>query len=272
MKPAGKLAVVTGASSGIGAASARELSAAGARVVLMSRTTEALERVAGQIAQAGGEAHVVVVDVSDHTAVERAARETVAKLGVPDVIVHCAGSGRLLFIDETSPEELVSMTNVPYHGTFFVTKAFLPGMLERDSGTIVVVNPPAFAVWPGSLGYWGARFAMRGFTESLRADLRGTGLRVTAVCPGNVESGYDAHNGYSDSRLPKLTALSPQQSSEAVGRVVVRAIERDRRDVYTPLPIRLMTFQSQHFPRLTSWLLAKTGARRSEIGRVDNAR
>ena len=262
----GKLVLVTGASSGIGAATARAMAHDGARVVLLSRTRAALERVAGEIAAAGGEAHVVPVDVGDAAAVARAARHVTAELGVPDVLVHSAGSGRYLFIDETSADELVQMTQVPYHAAFFVTKAFLPGMLRRAGGAVVVVNAPTVVVWQAAMGYFGARYALRAFVECLRADLRGTGITVTSVNPGNVETEYSARNDASDERLPSLVNISPQQTPEDVAGVLVKAVRRGRgRDVYTPVGVKLMVALARCFPRTASRLFTRSGASRDGI-------
>ncbi|MDQ3571538.1 MAG: SDR family oxidoreductase [Actinomycetota bacterium] len=262
----GKLALVTGASSGIGAATATALARQGARLVLVSRTREALEKVAGEIEGAGGEAYVVALDVGDSAAVMQAAEHVTSEIGVPDVIVHSAGGGRYLFVDETSPEELVQMTQVPYHAAFFVTKAFLPAMLARASGAIVVLNTPTVVVWQAAMGYFGARYALRAFVECLRADLRGTGITVTSVNPGNVATEYSERNDDSDRRLPRLANLSPQQSAADVADVVVKAVRRGRgRDVYTPLGVKLMVALARHFPRAMGQLIVATGASRDVI-------
>jgi len=262
----GKLVLVTGASSGLGAATARAMTRAGARVVLLSRTREALERVADEIEGAGGEAHVVPVDVGDAAAVAQAAERVSADLGVPDVIVHSAGSGRYLFIDETSPEELVQMTQVPYHAAFFVTKEFLAGMLARGSGAIVVLNVPTVVVWQAAMGYFGARYALRAFVECLRADLRGTGIAVMSVNSGNVETEYSARNDDSDRRIPRLADASPQQSADDFAAAVVKTVRRGRgRDVNTPVGVKLMASLGRHFPRAIGRLIVRSGASRDEI-------
>ena len=259
----GRLAVVTGASSGIGAATARALGREGARVVLMARGADALEREAQAVRDAGGEAHPLCVDVGDHEAVAAAAERVLEGLGVPDVIVNNAGAGRFLFIDETDAEELVQMTAVPYFAAFFVTRAFIEPMLARGTGTILMVNTPASVIpWPGALGYASARFALRGFTQALRQDLRGTGLQVSSVTPGKVTSSYFERNPGAEDRIPSVERLVPALSPEQVADHIVRALRRDAKDVYVPFALRATMLFARLAPGALMWANARTGARR----------
>src|SRR5690349_21183337 len=105
MKIAGRTIVITGASSGIGAALARAAAAAGGRVALLARTAAALEQVAGQIHAAGGVAMIYPVDLTDAGAVERVAQSLLADIGAPDILISNAGAGRWLFVEETTPDE-----------------------------------------------------------------------------------------------------------------------------------------------------------------------
>ena len=162
MKVTGTLALVTGASSGIGAATARELAREGARVLLLARTREALDRVAREITDAEGSAKVQSVDLADAPAVQQAASAIQAESGTPDILVNGAGAGRPLFTEETSPAEAAQMIAVPYLGAFNLTRAFLPDMIRRRRGHIVNVSSvAAFFAVPGMTGYTAARWAMR---------------------------------------------------------------------------------------------------------------
>lgn len=268
MELGGKLVVVTGASSGIGAATAEALGAAGARVVLMARTQAALESVADRVRHNGGEPHVLPVDVGDSAATSAAAERVLAEVGVPDVIVNNAGAGRFLFIDETAPDEFEQMARVPFFAAFFVTKAFLPAMLERGSGQIVNINTPAsLFAWPGALGYTAARFALRGFTEALRADLRGSGLRVSSVTPAKVSTPYFERNPGAEARIPSISKLTPTITADQTAKAIVRTIRRESGDVYVPFALKLNVIQARLMPGFTSWLLARTGADRSAIAK-----
>ena len=259
MDLAGKTVLITGASTGIGAATARAMDAAGARVALVARSEDKLRDLAAGL----GEGHVYPADVSDAEAVKAMADRVRDDLGVPDVIVNNAGAGRWLFIEETEPEEWVRMNQVPYFAAFFVTRAFIEGMLARGSGRIVNVNTPVSALaWPGAVGYGSARWGVRGFTATLRADLRGTGVGVTEVVPAKVSSDYFENNPGAEERIPKAAKVMKTLTPEECGQMIVRAVERDRREVVFPWLLRLFYLQARLAPRLTEWILWRTGARR----------
>jgi len=263
VKLQGKTVLITGASAGIGAATAATMAAKGAHVLLVARTESALQAVATQIAKAGGKASTYAVDVSDAQAVGRLAEAVTKDVGTPDVIINNAGSGRFLFIDETSPAEAVAQMAVPYFAAFFVTRAFLDGMLARRSGQIVNVNTPASRLpWPGACGYSAARWALRGFTEALRADLAGTGINITEIIPAKVSSEYFERNPGSEARIPRISKLIPTLTPEKVARALTRGVEREARVVNIPATYRVIAGQSRLLPRLNAWLLVKTGAPR----------
>ncbi|MFI5181281.1 MAG: SDR family NAD(P)-dependent oxidoreductase [Thermoanaerobaculia bacterium] len=262
MELKGRLAVVTGASRGIGAATARLLAREGARVVLVARSREVLEAVAAGIRAAGGEAHVVVADLGVPGAESLLEQEVVGVLGAPDLLVNNAGAGRWLFTEETSPEEAVGMMAAPYFAAFFATRAFLPKMLERGSGLIVNVNSPvALMPWPGATGYAGARWALRGLTEALRQDVAGTGVGVMHFVPGKTSSTYFEHNPGSEERIPHVAKVIPTLTPEEAAAALVGGVQRGAREVVVPFMLRLFWIFERPFPGLTRWLLRATGVK-----------
>jgi short-subunit dehydrogenase len=263
MQVAGKTVVITGASSGIGAALARAAAAAGAHVLLLARTQPALEQLAAAIRAAGGSATPYPVDLTDAGAVERVAWALLAECGAPDILISNAGAGRWLFVEETSAEEAVAMMAMPYFAAFYLTRALLPAMLKRGSGHIIYVNSPASLVaWPGATGYTAARWALRGLAEALRADLYGTRLRVTTVIPGKVSSSYFDNNPGVEERAPGLARLLPTLTPERAASMILRGIERDQRQIIIPGPLRMLTRLNAVAPGLVRWLTTVTGARR----------
>ncbi len=256
-----QLVVVSGASSGIGAATARAAAARGARVALLARTAAALDAVVDDVQAAGGQARAWPVDLSDPAAVAATLERLLAEQGAPEVVVHSAGAGRWLFTEETPPAEAVEMLGAPYLAAFFLTQACLPAMLARRRGRFVVVNSPAARiVWPGATGYTAARWALQGFTNALRQDLHGTGLGVTSVVCGEVRTAYFTHNPGTLERAPWVARrLIPALEPEAVAAALVRAVEQDRREVVLPFMLRVFFALHALAPRLVEGLALWSG-------------
>ena len=263
MKISGEIAVVTGASSGIGAATARALAAKGAHVVLMARRAQALHELASQIRMLGHKASPYPIDLSQPAAVAQAALRIKSEVGAPTIVVNNAGMGVWRFIEETTPEQAVAMMALPYFAAFNVTRAFVPDMLLARRGHIVCVNSPASRfTWPGACAYTAARFALKGFTEALRSDLYGTGVRVTHFVAGHTSSDYWKQNPGSEERLPKIARLSPTITPEYAAAALVRGIERNSREVVVPYMTTLLCWQHALFPWAVEWMLRATGYRR----------
>lgn len=260
MKIKDRIAIVTGASAGIGAATAKALARRGARVALIARGVTALESLASEIRAHGGEAGVFAADLSHAAAAHGAVERVVAQLGAPDILVHSAGAGRWLFTEETSPEEAVQMMAVPYFAAFYVTRACLPFMLARGRGHVVIVNSPAArGGWPGATGYTAARYALQGFTNALRLDLHGTGVRVTSIVPGKVDSQYFLRNTGVEARIPTVGRLIPVVTPERVADAVIHGLERDRREVIMPFMLKAFFAANHVFPQLVEWAIVRTG-------------
>ena len=263
MRTEGALALITGASGGIGAATARELAAAGAKIILLARTQSKLDAVAAEIRNAGGEAYVYPCDLGDCDAVAATAERIKAEVGVPDILINNAGAGRWLAVEETDPSEAMSMMSAPYYAAFFATRAFVQDMIRRGSGRIANVNSPmAYLVIPGATGYAASRCALRGFNDSLRAELRGTGVGVTHLVFGEVTSDYFDNNPGSHERIPSISKLIPVLSPEKTARYIVRAIQADKDEVVRPLMMKMILIFTRFMPRTSAWVNAKTGWQR----------
>ncbi len=195
-----------------------------------------------------------------------AARAIEAEVGLPDVVVNCAGAGHAYFFDETPPEELEGMMAAPFFAAAYVTRAFLPGMIGRGSGVVLNVGSPiAYLPWPGASGYATARYALRGLTEVLRQDLRGTGVKVCTVVPGTVRSAYFEHNPGFELSIPKIDRLARKLTPDDVGAAIVRAVERGRHEVFLPVQLRLLVGMRRLFPRTTDYVVARTGLHRAAV-------
>jgi short-subunit dehydrogenase len=233
-------------------------------VLLVARRGEELDKVASAIRSAGGKASVHSADLTDDAAVEALARRVNEEVGAPDILVNNAGAGQWKFIEETSAAEARQMMALPYVAAFSVTRAFIPEMLKRGSGHIVNISSAASRiVWPGATAYVAARWAMRGFTEALRADLRGTGIAVTFFESGVVETPYWQHNPGSRERVPGIgTFLLRTLTPEEVGEAVVNGIRTRRRLIVLPFMLRVIYALHAVCPWLVRGLIDVTGHRR----------
>jgi short-subunit dehydrogenase len=264
----GKIMLITGASSGIGAATAKAAAWEGAHVILLARTRSKLEKVSEEIRQAGGHASIYPVDLTDIGSVTEATAKIKTESGIPDIIMNNAGVGKWLFTDETSSEEAVTMMAAPYFFAFFITRAFIQDMLGRNSGYIINMTSVASRmVWPGAAGYTAARWAMRGFTEALRADLAGTNIRTMLVTFAKVKSPYWQNNPGSEERIPKAQSLIPVLTPEEAAAAIIKGIKRNRHEVISPFMLRVVVVLNYLFPGVTRWLMNITGYKRVNLVR-----
>jgi len=256
------IAVVTGASSGIGAATAKALAAKGWRVVLVARRASRLAELAGEISAAGGEAIAEPLDAADGGAVLAMADRVRAAWGSPSLVVNSAGAGVWRFLEETSPEQIVEMLGAPYLAAANTSAAFIADMLAAGRGLLVHVGSPASVMpWPGATAYTASRWALRGLHEALHMDLAGTGVRSSLVYFGEVSSEYFEANPDSHQHIPTIGAWIPVSTPERCAEVILRVVRRPRRVVFHPFAVRLMAWMAAISPAPTRWLIARTGRR-----------
>ena len=225
---AGEVAIVTGASRGVGRAVAEGLASAGASVALAARTQEALQDVAAEIERLDGLAEVVVTDVTDPVAVERLVARTEQTLGPPALLVANAGSWRQVGpLWEAKPEDWWQDVEVTLRGAFLCARAVLPPMLERRRGRIVTVSSYA-AIRPGpwASAYATAKAGLLRMTDSLAAELDGTGVLAFAIAPGFartdlVESvaGSAAGRRYLPALGEREDIVPPERTARLVARI-----------------------------------------------------
>ena len=256
------IAVVTGASSGIGAATARALARDGWRVVLVARRTGRLEEVAAAITGTGGEARAEALDASDGSAVMAMAEQVLREWGVPSLVINSAGAGEWRFLEETSTEEIVGMMGAPYLAAANTCRAFIAEMMAVGRGIFIHVGSPASVMpWPGATAYTASRWALRGLHEALCMDLGGSGLRSSLVYLGEVSSEYFEANPGSHEHIPKIGSWIPVSTPERCAEVLLKVVRRPRRVVFYPFALRCMAWLAAITPGPTRWLIARTGRR-----------
>ena len=259
---ASSLVLISGASSGIGEATAKLYASRGASVVLLARSEDRLERVAAEIRQGGGAATPYPIDLANAGAVSELAQRVGAELGTPDILINNAGAGSWLPFLETSPEQARAMIAVPYLAAFYVTQAFLPAMLARGNGNIASITSPAsYLVWPNASAYTAARRALSGFTEALRTEMRGTGIAVTLVVLGMVESPYWQHNPGSRDNVPKATKMLPVLTPAEAAVAIYDGVARGSRTVVKPFLLRPLFLLNALMPRLVDAQMRRASKR-----------
>ena len=236
-----RVALVTGASSGIGRALALRLSREGYSVGLPARRREALQAVSEEIEGGGGRARVLVCDVTDPEAVHRAARSCEEALGPVDLLVANAGLSEGTRADRLDAADVERLMRINFLGAVHAVAAVLPGMLERERGHLVCVSSLAgFGGLPKTAAYGAAKAAVRVFFESLRVDLRDHAVDVTVVSLGHVRTSDTSK--YIHER-PFLVDLD-----RAVDRIY-RAIAGRRPSLLFPMAPSLLVWVGQVLPR-----------------------
>jgi short-subunit dehydrogenase len=230
MNLAGRNILITGASSGIGRATALEMARRGAHVVLAARRGEMLEKVAAECRAFGVRAMAVVADVTKPDDCARLAEAA----GTVDVLVNNAGFAVFDSVADAQTNDLRAMMDTNYFGTVNCTKAVLRAMLERRSGTIVNVSSiTGIMGFARMSGYCATKFAVIGFTEALRDEVLGRGVRVALVCPGTTETEFFVTA--EREKMPGASRLMPGVSPERVARAVCNAAEDGRYRRMLPL-------------------------------------
>jgi short-subunit dehydrogenase len=212
-----RAAIVTGASSGIGEEFARILVGRGHQVVLVARRADTLEEIAARL---GAQAHPLPADLSQRT--ERASLlDRVTALGLtPDILVNNAGLSTLGLVAESDPEQELNLVEVDVAAVVDLCSRILPGMVERHRGAVLnVASMAAFGPLPGQAAYGAAKAFVLSYTHSLRGELKGTGVSVTALCPGPVDTGFGEAAGFTkeeaDSALPRVMWVSAADVAQA---------------------------------------------------------
>ncbi|MFD2718011.1 3-ketoacyl-ACP reductase [Hymenobacter monticola] len=211
----GKVALVTGAGKGIGRAVALALAAEGAQVGLLARTDSDLQEVAAEIIAAGGNVATAVADVADRTAVNVAVAKIHQELGPIDILINNAGIGSFAKFLEMEPEKWEQIVQVNLFGTYYVTRAVLPDMIQRQAGDIINISSTSgLRAAAGSSAYSASKFAVMGLTEALMQEVRKHNIRVSALTPSTVATPLSMNNNLTDGNPDKV--MQPEDLAEFI--------------------------------------------------------
>jgi 3-dehydrosphinganine reductase len=231
-----RIALVTGGSSGIGLALARLLAQQGSHVWLLARRHMALEAAQAEIqAVSGQRCGIISADVSDWEQVLAAVEHVTREAGLPDLLINSAGVTHPGYVQEIPLEVFHEIMDINYFGTLHMVKALVPGMLERGSGHIVNISSAGgFLTGPGYGAYSPSKYAVRGFSDVLRAELKPHGLRVSLVFPPDTDTPQLAYE--KSLKTPELQYVSDNArigpfywgllSAEEVARAILHGVQR----------------------------------------------
>ncbi|GAC1447276.1 MAG: SDR family NAD(P)-dependent oxidoreductase [Ktedonobacterales bacterium] len=214
----GQVALITGASAGIGSAVAWAFLAEGADLVLVARREDRLQGLADHARKAGRRCAIVVGDVRQEETAARAVKTATSELGRLDILVNNAGMGIYKNLVETSADDYDAMMNTNMRSTFLFTRHVVPVLLERGAGTIINISSMAGVMgFAGEAVYCATKFAQVGFTQALDRELRPRGIKVGVVCPGGVKTEFALGTG----RTPEGVAASDMLEADDVAASVL---------------------------------------------------
>jgi short-subunit dehydrogenase len=218
------VAVITGASSGIGAEIARELSRRGHELVLVARSADKLQSLADELPTT---AHVVPADLGDRDARAALLGELESRGLTPQVLVNNAGFSTLGPVHRSDPESEVALVEVDVTAVADLCSRFLPGMVERGSGAVLnVASTAAFQPLPGQAAYGAAKAFVLSYTRSLSAELKGTGVTPTVLCPGPVDTGFGEAAGFGKDEAEDALPAFMWVSAADVARTAVDGMDK----------------------------------------------
>ena len=262
MDPRGRVAAITGASSGIGLAVARELARAGAAVVLGARRADKLAQAVETIRAAGGRAEALTMDVTREEDVARLASLAQSAFGSLDIMVCNAGFGFYGSVEETPPDVMQRMMDVNFMGTYFGARAALPMFRRQNRGHLMIVSSIVGQRGIAAMsGYSATKGAQVSFAESLRAEFAGSGVEISVVFPVSTETEFRSamERDYGHS----VSGLGPKQSVDVVARAMVAGIRSGAAEIYPHRASKALAVLNAVAPRLTDRVVRRFGRRRT---------
>jgi short-subunit dehydrogenase len=257
----GRVAVITGASSGIGLAVARQLAGEGVAVVMGARRADRLEAAAQDIRANGGRAEAVAGDVTSESDVARLVERAQSSFGPLDIMICNAGFGYYGTVEETSPDTMRRMMDVNFMGTFHGARAALPIFRARGRGHLLIVSSIVGRRGIAHMsGYSATKAAQAGFAEALRTEFAGSDITVSVVFPvsTDTEFRYAMERDFGHS----VAGLGPKQDVEDVARAMVACVKRPRPEVYPHALSRGLTILNAVAPGFADKMVRKYGRRR----------
>lgn len=255
MELTNRVAIVTGASDGIGRAIALELASEGAQVVLAARSADRLKTLAGELGEE--RALAVPTDMAQPAQVERLVAKAVERFGGLDILVNNAGFGLYGLVEETVWKHVEQLWKVNVLGVVAGTRAALPHLRQRGGAVVNIASIAGKIPVPYMTLYCASKAALIAFSDGLRMEVAGAGVRVLTVCPGRVRTRFHEVAYREGKRLPGIFQRRESSgiSADEVARITLRALRSGRREVIIPWKLRLAAGVRMLLPGLTERLL-----------------
>jgi NAD(P)-dependent dehydrogenase (short-subunit alcohol dehydrogenase family) len=264
MELAGRVAAITGGSSGIGLACAKHLAREGVSVVLGARRVSLLQSTADQISAAGGRAAIVQMDVTREADVEALVAMATREFGRLDIMICNAGFGYYGTVEETPPDVMHQMMDVNYMGTFYGARAVLPLFRAQNSGHLIFISSIVGRRGIAFMGgYSATKAAQAGLAESLRTEFAGSPIKISCVYP--ISTRTEFHDAMARDFGHTVSGLGPKQTVDEVARAIVKCIRRPRPEVYPHALSRGLAVLNVIAPRFTDRFVQKFGRRRDAL-------
>jgi NADP-dependent 3-hydroxy acid dehydrogenase YdfG len=216
-KLTGKVALITGASAGIGQACARILAQEGARLVLTARRQERLDQLKQEAEKLGTKAISVIGDARDESTAIKTVEAATRSFGQIDILINNTGVGNYKNLVDTSAEEYDDMMDTNVRSTFLFTRHTVPVMLKQQEGTILMISSMAGIYgFGGEAVYCATKFAQVGFAQALDKELRAQGIKVGVICPGGVKTEFALGRGRTEEGVSESNMLDPEDVARAV--------------------------------------------------------
>ncbi len=251
--------VITGASSGIGEATARVFGSSGYRVVLAARRLDRLEALKSEIESQGGAALAVETDVSSAAALQGLVEQTLSAYSQIDILFNNAGFGRTKWLEEMDPEkDIAAQIQVNLTSVILASRAVLPHMIGRKAGHIInMCSLAGFVATPTYTVYAATKFGVRGFSDALRREVGVWGINVSVIYPGGVSTEFGQHmqaERKTKIKTPKALLLT----ADDVGRAVLAAARKPVRARILPGISRVGVLFAAAFPGINDWIIERT--------------
>ena len=261
-----KIVLITGASSGIGKQTAIEFAKLGSNIILVARRKDKLQQVENELKKFNVTTLICSCDVSKKEQVEIMSKTVLEKFNSVDILVNNAGFAIYGSIFDLSIDDIKSQMETNYFGMIYCTKNFLPSMIKKKSAHIVnVASVAASFGLPGIASYCASKFAMLGFSEGLKHELKDTGVGITVVSPIMVKTNFFEHPSFE--KMPKYSPTS--LNSKTVAKAIVKAANSSRLEIITPSIIRIAVWLKQTFPYFINPILGKSFKKQLDSTKVN---